>query len=166
MPNTLASLAGVAPNTISAPDSDPSIHVPGHDTLTPDALGGVLAGGIADQLAKWGVQLDPAALAKAQVHVQQSTVDVGDGAQAALLATGRPGRAFIREASDTGVQVLGDAVMQLTLDVTPDSGATYQVRTASLVPAAARSRALPGGMVSVRIDPTQPTAVAVDWLPD
>jgi len=60
--------------------------------------------------------------------------------------------------------VQGDAVIELTLDVTPQDGAAYQVRTAALVPAVARARALPGATLPVRIDPTQPSNVAVDWL--
>ena len=58
----------------------------------------------------------------------------------------------------------GDSVVELTLDVTPQGGAAYEVRTAALVPAAARARALPGTTVPVRIDPAQAGSVAVDWL--
>lgn len=163
VPNTLTSLAGVTPNTIAPdPPSDAPPLGHGHGDITAAMIGGALA----DQLAKWGVPLDPATLANAQVRVDQTSIDASEGAQAALLATGRPGRAFVRAATDTGVSVLGDAVMQLTLDVTPNGGATYEVRTASLVPAAARARAMPGATVIVRIDPMRPTNVAVDWLPD
>lgn len=88
----------------------------------------------------------------------------GQAAQALLLATGVPGHAFVRAAADTGIVVQGDSVVELTLDVTAQGGAPYEVRTAALVPAAARSRALPGATVPVRIDPAQRGNVVVDWL--
>lgn len=88
----------------------------------------------------------------------------GWAAQAQLLASGRPGSAVVREANDTGILVQGDAVVELRLDVTPEGGTPYEVRTAALVPAAARARAMPGTTVPVRIDPASPNEVVVDWL--
>jgi hypothetical protein len=87
----------------------------------------------------------------------------GQAAQAQHVANGRPGSAVIREANDTGIVVHGDLVVELRIDVTPEGGAPYEVRTAALVPAAARARATPGTIVPVRIDPTQPGNVLVDW---
>jgi len=47
--------------------------------------------------------------------------------------------------------------------VLPEGGTGYPVQTGSLIPDAAKARAVPGATVRVRIDPTQPTSVVVDW---
>ena len=65
--------------------------------------------------------------------------------------------------TDTGVNVRGESLVRLSLDVRGPGGETYRVDTGSLVPDAARSRALPGATVPVRIDQAQPTNVVVDW---
>jgi hypothetical protein len=114
-----------------------------------------------------GISLDPGMLAPGSVVVgAPMTLEAsptGQAANATLLANGRPGTAFVLEAKDTGIAVHGDSVVELTLDVTPQGGPAYEVRTATLVPAVARARALPGATVPVRIDPAQPTSVAIDW---
>ena len=51
--------------------------------------------------------------------MDSTTLDLRPGAQETVLATGRPGTAIIRELSDTGVNVRGDSLVRLTLDVTP-----------------------------------------------
>jgi hypothetical protein len=129
---------------------------------------GATLGAVMEQLARSGISIDPNVLAQGAVTSSQSSTSIGasptgQAANAALLADGRPGTALIREARDTGIDVHGDSVVELTLDVTPEGGGSYEVRTAALVPAAAGSRALPGATIRVRIDRVQPDRVAFDW---
>ncbi len=150
-PNTLSTMGAIAPNTISGPGA------------TPTGVDAVAVAAITDQLGRMGISVDPAMIAGGQVSMDSTTLDLRPGAQGTVLATGRPGTAIIRELTDTGVNVRGDSLVRLTLDVTPPGGTSYQVQTGSLVPDVARGRALPGALVVVRIDPTQPTNVVIDW---
>lgn len=150
VPNTLSTMRTATPNAFTADlaPAAPGLTAPGWGTPS-------------------GISFDPATLGQASVAVGPTmTLDAsptGQAANATLLANGRPGTAFVRTANDTGIDVHGDSVVELTLDVTPQGGTAYEVRTAALVPAAARARALPGASVPVRIDPAQPASVAIDW---
>lgn len=181
VPNTLSTMRGASPNVFTA-EADAGVPAWG---MAPEAGGtqgsvapivtamgvGGLTGAALDavtgQLQRAGIAIDHARISQATVTVgPTTTIDAtagGESAQAMLLANGRPGSAFIREAKDSGIDIHGDSVVELTLDVTPQGGAAYEARTAALVPAAARARALPGTTVPVRIDPAQPTSVAIDW---
>lgn len=181
VPNTLSTMRGASPNvfTTEADAADPGWQVATGAIGTPPSvapvvttagiggLTGATLGAMMGQLRHAGVSIDPAMMAQAAATAGQTTLDAspaGRSVEETLLATGTPGTAFIREANDTGIDVHGDSVVELTLDVTPQGGAPYEVRSASLVPANARARALPGATLSVRIDPTQPDSVAIDWL--
>ena len=168
VPNTLSTMRGSAPNQFT-PDLQPPPQawptVPGWSA---PATGQVALGEVMEQLARSGITIDPSVLGAGALNVTQTTATLdasptGKAADAALLSDGRPGTAFIREARDTGIDVHGDSVVELTLDVTPQGGSSYEVRTAALVPAAAGSRALPGATVPVRIDQALPDRVAFDW---
>ena len=142
----------------------------GVPVISAAAMGGITGATLSmvmDQLARSGITIDPSVLTQATVSVGPTTSldagPTGQAANAALLASGHPGSAFIRDANDTGIEVHGDSVVELTLDVSPQGGAPYEVRTATLVPAAARARAVPGSTVPVRIDASQPSTVAIDW---
>ncbi len=173
VPNTLSTMRA-SPNTFT-PDLPPfgqsAPGTPAPSMVTVPALGGVTGatlGVVMDQLARSGISIDPNVLAMGAVTVSQASTSIdasptGQAADAALLADGRPGTAVIRDARDTGIDVHGDSVVELTLDVTPQGGTTYEVRTAALIPAAAGSRSSPGAMVPVRIDPALPDRVAIDW---
>jgi hypothetical protein len=189
VPNTLSTMRDSAPNTFTTdlqapPQAWPTVPgwtasptmpiappVPGQPAATTAAMGGLTGatlGAVLEQLARSGITIDPSAMSQGAVSVTRtsSSLDAsptGQAAAAALLADGRPGTAFIREARDTGIDVHGDSVVELTLDVTPQGGSSYEVRTAALVPAAAGSRALPGATVPVRIDQALPDRVAFDW---
>ncbi len=140
-PNILSSMGGVTPNTI-APSDATAIH---------------------EQLRQLGISVDPGLLTGGQVTLDGAALDLRPGVQEAVLATGRPGTAIVRTMSDTGVNVRGDALFRLTLDVMPEDGSGYTVSTGSLVPEAARARVFPGARVQVRIDPDEPTSLAIDW---
>jgi hypothetical protein len=154
VPNTLSTMRDAAPNTFT-PDLQPGAPawpgMPGWP-VTPASPGplGMPGHAVVPTAVMGGVTLDAG--------------PTGRTADAALLAGGRPGTAFIREARDTGIDVHGDSVVELILDVTPEGGSPYEVRTAALVPAAAGSRASPGATVPVRIDQESPDRVAFDWL--
>ncbi|MFN8521261.1 MAG: hypothetical protein U0667_18190 [Chloroflexota bacterium] len=168
VPNTLSTMRGAAPNTFTS-DLPTSTGTPQAATWQMPEGQAAALGAVMDQLARAGISIDPGVLGQAAVTVgPTTTIDLrqpatGQAAQAQLLANGLPGSAFIREARDSGLVIQGDSVVELMLDVTPQGGAPYPVSTAALVPAAARARALPGATVALRIDPTQPTNVVVDW---
>lgn len=172
-PNTLSTMGGVAPNTISAETPDgvgwpagptPLVPAAGAMTLDPAALVA-----INQLLARAGISIDPGVVTGAQVSTDASVVDLRSGgdarfrAQEQALPDGRPGTAVIRAMNDTGVNVQGDSLFRLTLDVLPEGGVGYPVQTGSLIPDAARAGAFPGATVRVRIDPSQPANVVVDW---
>jgi hypothetical protein len=169
MPQATPGMPGAVgtPGAVGAPGVAPQPGYPVVTAATMGGLGGATLSLVMDQLARSGISIDPSLLTQGSVTVGQATLDAsptGQAANAALLANGRPGTAFIREASDTGIDVHGDSVVELTLDVTPQGGTPYEVRTATLVPSAARARALPGTTIPVRIDTAQPSSVAIDWL--
>jgi hypothetical protein len=186
VPNTLSTMQAAMPNTIStgaepmAPAWSPSAMpagplptgplpagtMPMTSMVTAGAIGVASMAAVTDQLARMGVRLDPSLFAQGALTLDTTTLDAspgGQAAQATLLANGQPGFAVVRDAHDTGINVHGDEVVELTLDVTPQGGTGYQVRLASLVPAAARARAVPGANVPVRIDPARPNDVVIDW---
>jgi hypothetical protein len=172
-PNTLSTMGG-APNTISAdPSADagwpvastPLMPAAGTFSVDPAALVA-----LNQLLARAGISIDPDVMNGARVSTDASVVDLrsggGDGrssGQEHALADGLPGTAVIRAMSDTGVNVQGDSLVRLTLDVLPEGGTSYPVQTGSLVPDEARARAFPGATVRVRIDAAQPASVVVDW---
>ncbi len=178
LPNTLSTRQGSAPNTFS---SDPAGAVTAWPAMSQSGVTPVPSGAAQHQagmaldqahmivglLARSGIRLDPGALAQGAMTIAPATtIDAGQpsqGTSATLLASGRPGAAVIRDARDTGIVVHGDPVVELTLDVSPPGEAAHEVRTATLVPAAARARLLPGVTVPVRIDLAQPDRLAIDW---
>jgi hypothetical protein len=188
VPNTLSTMQGSAPNTFTtdqqppdatwptaaawsiSPGSQVAIGAPIPPVGGDAAIGGITGatlGMVLDQLARSGVSIDPAVLSTGTMAADQSTAldasPTGQAAHTALLADGAPGTASIRQSRDTGIAVHGDPVVELTLDVTPLDGTAYEVRTAALVPAAARARAVAGATVPVRIDQAAPDRVAIDW---
>lgn len=180
VPNTLSTMRDASPNILTTEDAGaPGWQVASGAIGTPPSvaqvttagiggLTGATLGAVMGQLQRAGITIDPAVLTQGVVTAgPPTTLDaspVGRSVQERLLADGRPGTALIREAKDTGIDVHGDSVVELTLDVTPQGGTTYEVRSASLVPASARARALPGTTLNVRIDPAQSGSVAIDWL--
>jgi hypothetical protein len=54
-------------------------------------------------------------------------------------------------------------LVYLELEVTPDGGEPYQVRTGEFVTAASAGSVSPGSDLWVKVDPADPQRVAVDW---
>ena len=166
-PNTLSTMGGVAPNTIST-DAPDGVTWPASSTPLAPAAGGVTLDpaalmAINQLLSRAGISIDPAVVSGAQVPTDVGMVDLGSSGQVHPLPDARPGTAVIRAMADTGVNVQGDSLFRLTLDVLPEGGTGYPVQTGSLIPDAAKARAYPGAAVRVRIDPAQPASVVVDW---
>ncbi len=169
-PNRLSTMGDMAPNTIST-DALDGVTWPG--SSTPLAPAAPAAGAISldpaalvainQLLSRAGISIDPGVVRGAQVPTYVGAIDLGSSGQVHPLPDGRPGTAVIRAMSDTGVNVQGDSLFRLTLDVLPEGGTGYPVQTGSLIPDAAKARAYPGAAVRVRIDPAQPASVVVDW---
>jgi hypothetical protein len=157
-PDTLSTMGPTIPNTLQAPDDD--LAAPSMPPM-PRWTGGDM-NALLQQLTGLGISI-PGGPASVTV-MPGATIDLSPGATQTPQSTVTPGRAVVRSAMDTGVVVRGDPLFQLTLDVTPPSGATYPVSTASLVPPAARARLAPGTSVPVRIDPANQNSVVVEWM--
>jgi hypothetical protein len=81
----------------------------------------------------------------------------------ALLASGAPGTATIKHFTDTGTLVNFNPEVILDLSVAVDGQDAYDAQLTTSVPQVHLSRLAPGGSVAVRVDPTDPTTIAIDW---
>ena len=81
-----------------------------------------------------------------------------------LLKTGEPGQARVLNVQDTGVTVNMNPQIKLLLEVTPQDRfrQPYQVETKLIISRLQTSFYQPGMMLSVRIDPKDPSKVAVE----
>jgi hypothetical protein len=82
-----------------------------------------------------------------------------------LLKSGQPGWAKITHAKESGSYsgVGNDPVITFTLRVTVPDRPEYEVKHRQWVPHLLLSRAQPGGVVAVKVDPDDAKAVAIDW---
>ncbi|HVT60677.1 MAG TPA: hypothetical protein VHR45_20055 [Thermoanaerobaculia bacterium] len=80
-----------------------------------------------------------------------------------LQGAGIPAEAEILSHWDTGITVNGDPVIGLKLQVRPKDGAPYEALIKkSLVSRLDLSQFQPGSVIPVRIDPKDPSRVAID----
>jgi hypothetical protein len=84
-------------------------------------------------------------------------------AEQALLESGTPGRATITSFTDTGVLVNFRAQVVLDLSVAVGDEPPYQLQLTTTVPETHRSRVRAGTDVGVRVDPSEPHRLAIDW---
>jgi hypothetical protein len=84
-------------------------------------------------------------------------------AQQALLTDGTPGTATITNLTDTGMLVNFNPQIVLDLEVAIEGQDPYAVQLTTQVPLENLSRLHPGGQIRVRVDPADPTTVALDW---
>lgn len=84
-------------------------------------------------------------------------------AEQALLASGIPGRATITTFTDTGVLVNFDPQVVLDLTVAVGGGPPYELHLTTTVPQIHLSRMRPGADVGVRVDPSEPQRLTIDW---
>ena len=83
-----------------------------------------------------------------------------------LYETGRPATAVIRTLEPTGTAVAGQLQYTSAIDVTRADGTTYRTTITHLVPTTAFSQYTPGTEHEARIDPADPSDVAVFGLVD
>jgi len=162
-PNMLSALGTqtVVPNTLSEPPVGGPI-----GTGQPMAMNPVAVNAMLGQLAAAGVTFagSPVAVGNSSVvTLDASHADAYQAQLAAMRASGTPGHAVIQSANDLGVAVRGDKLMQFGLQVTPDSGSAYAAQVVGFVPPTAVSRAVVGANVAVRIAPSNPQGVVIDW---
>lgn len=80
-----------------------------------------------------------------------------------LLATGTPGKANIKGFTDTGTLVNFNPQVVLDLSVEVAGKPPYDVQVTTSVPQVMLARLQPGGAVGVKVDPADPSSLAIDW---
>jgi hypothetical protein len=83
--------------------------------------------------------------------------------QQQLMATGTPGRATIKGVQDTGSALNDAPVALLDLEVQVEGKDPYAAQVKTAVPQLYLARLQIGGQIGVRVDATNPSAIAVDW---
>lgn len=84
-------------------------------------------------------------------------------AQQMLLTTGTPGTATITALQDTGALVNFNPQVILDLEVTVEGKDPYTTQLTTSVPQMQIPLIQPGNKVGVRVDPADPSALAIDW---
>jgi hypothetical protein len=82
-----------------------------------------------------------------------------------LLATGLPATAVIRAIRETGVSLQRGMfiIVEINLEVDLGTGSPYQVVAKSSVPRIALGNVGIGKTVALKVDPSNPNHVAIDW---
>jgi len=83
--------------------------------------------------------------------------------QQALLTSGTPGKATIKGFTDTGALVNFNPQVVLDLSVEVGGNPAYDVQVSTSVPQVMLGRLQPGGAVGVKVDPSNPASLAIDW---
>ena len=83
--------------------------------------------------------------------------------QQALLTAGTPGKATIKSFTDTGTLVNFNPQVVLDLSVAVDGQTPYDAQLSTSVPQVYLSRLQAGSSVGVRVDPGDPSSIAIDW---
>ena len=84
-------------------------------------------------------------------------------AEQALLESGTPGRATITRFTDTGLLVNFNPQVVLDLAVAVGGQAPYEIQLTTTVPPSYLSHVQAGADVGVRVDPSEPRRLAIDW---
>jgi hypothetical protein len=80
-----------------------------------------------------------------------------------LLTTGTPGRATIRSFTPTGGRVNASPRVVMELEVSVPGREPYRATLTTAVPQVYLSKLQEGVSVGVRVDPKDPSALAIDW---
>jgi len=83
--------------------------------------------------------------------------------QQALLNSGTPGKATIKNFTDTGTLVNFNPQVVLDLEVTVAGQQPYAAQLTTAVPQVYLGRLQPGGSIGVRVDPSDGSKLAIDW---
>jgi hypothetical protein len=86
----------------------------------------------------------------------------GDSQARELQATGERATATILQIWDTGITVNNDPVVGFVLEVRRSDQPAYQAKTKLLISRLDIPRVQPGAVVPVRVDPRDPSRVALD----
>src|SRR6185312_15705019 len=86
------------------------------------------------------------------------------GPRRKVLSTGTPGSALVVGVQPTGTVINEmNYVCRFQLRVQLPGAAPYDVQAKDTVPITAMGAILPGTVLAVRVDPTDPTKVFIDW---
>lgn len=83
--------------------------------------------------------------------------------QQALLTTGTPGTASIKGITDTGTLVNFNPQLIIDMEITVEGQSAYAHQLTTPVPQIHIPLIQPGNTIGVRVDPADPTSVALDW---
>ncbi|MSO78171.1 MAG: hypothetical protein EXQ79_01015 [Acidimicrobiia bacterium] len=83
--------------------------------------------------------------------------------QQALLTTGTAGTATIKSFTDTGVIVNFNPQIVFDISVEVPGKPAYDAKVSAGVPAMQAPLVQPGCKVGVKVDPTDPNSIAIDW---
>jgi hypothetical protein len=83
--------------------------------------------------------------------------------QQALLTTGTPGVATIKGFTDTGTLVNFNPQVVLDLSVAVEGKSDYDASLTTSVPQMHIPMVQPGSKIGVRVDPSDPSSIALDW---
>lgn len=81
----------------------------------------------------------------------------------ALLQTGTQGRATVTSVQQTGTLINFNPQVILDLQVTVPGQAAYEAKLTEAVPQVYLARLQPGAEIGVRVDPSDPSTIALDW---
>jgi hypothetical protein len=104
-------------------------------------------------------------------QINQATAAVDDAMamqadmqkQQALLQTGTPAKASVKSMQDTGTLVNFNPQIILELEVTVEGKDPYPVQLSTPIPQMMLAQITPGKTVGVRVDPADPSSLAIDW---
>jgi hypothetical protein len=91
----------------------------------------------------------------------QGHLGLGGGA---LSRSGTPGTGMVKIASDTGRKSNLNPVYEVTVIVTVPGRPKYETVVETEVNALAIAQCVPGTSVPVKVDPSDPNAIWIDWL--
>ncbi len=103
--------------------------------------------------------------------ISQATAAVDDAmalqdnmqAEQALLQTGTQAAGTIKSFQDTGALVNFNPQVNIELEVEADGQAPYTVQTSTAVPQTMLAQLQPGNRLALRVDPSNPQNIAIDW---
>jgi hypothetical protein len=105
-----------------------------------------------DQLHQATEAVDDAMALQAEMAKQQQ-----------LLTTGTPGTATIKGFKDTGTLVNFNPQIILDCEIAVEGKAAYEAQVTTSVPQMQIPMVQPGNKVGVKVDPSDPSSIVIDW---
>ncbi|MBM3672839.1 MAG: hypothetical protein FJW86_11760 [Actinobacteria bacterium] len=110
-----------------------------------------------------GFKMSDALKAGADAAEQAQALQAEMMRQQELLTTGMPGTATVKGLQDTGQIVNFNPQVVLDLEVTIEGKGAYPVQFSTTIPQVHIPMVQPGNTIGVRVDPNDPSSVAIDW---